>query len=169
MDLWWSSCALFTQLWSFLLYNIFQVLINSLVCWFCTSALGLVLFQICVSAQLCSLFCGLESDSWLPWATVHMQKCELCQNTCWWSLEVKVSNSWIQFVLSPSHLPTFLFCCQMFDINLVHQPCIFSVHQTKSQMLPFFPSEVWAVHLLIWLLDSAVCYLDNSWKQKMHY
>ena len=36
------------RLRSFLLYlcYIFRVLINSLECWFCTSALGLVLFQI---------------------------------------------------------------------------------------------------------------------------
>ena len=29
------------------LCDVFQALINSLVCWFCTSALGLVLFQTC--------------------------------------------------------------------------------------------------------------------------
>ena len=37
------------RLGSLLLYlrYVFRALINSLVCWFCTSALGLVLFQIC--------------------------------------------------------------------------------------------------------------------------
>ena len=37
------------RLRSLLLYlcYVFRTLINSLVCWFCTSALGLVLFQIC--------------------------------------------------------------------------------------------------------------------------
>ena len=67
--LWWSLCTLedvplvkfmylaFTRmpgesyrrrLGSLLLYlcYVFRALINSLVCWFCTSALGLVLFQI---------------------------------------------------------------------------------------------------------------------------
>ena len=39
------------RLRSLLLYlcDVFRALINSLVCWFCTSALGLVLFQICYS------------------------------------------------------------------------------------------------------------------------
>ena len=36
------------RLWSLLLRlcDVFRARINSLVCWFCTSALGLVLFQI---------------------------------------------------------------------------------------------------------------------------
>ena len=34
------------------LCDVFWVLINSLVCWFCMSALGLILFQICVQAEL---------------------------------------------------------------------------------------------------------------------
>ena len=39
------------RLRSLLLYwcYVFQVLINSLVCWFCMSTLGLVLFQVCMS------------------------------------------------------------------------------------------------------------------------
>ena len=35
----WSWCVLIT-------YSVFRALINSVVCWFCTSALGLVPFQI---------------------------------------------------------------------------------------------------------------------------
>ena len=38
---------------------IFWVLINSLVCWFCRSTLGLVLFQICYSQNK------------LPWSRTH--------------------------------------------------------------------------------------------------
>ena len=36
------------------LCDVFRALINSLVCWFCTSALGLVLFQICF--QYCTVW-----------------------------------------------------------------------------------------------------------------
>ena len=34
--------------------DVFRVLINSLVCWFCTSTLGLVLFKICSHYTACS-------------------------------------------------------------------------------------------------------------------
>ena len=34
------------------LFDVFQALINSLTCWFCTSALGLILFQISVNHSL---------------------------------------------------------------------------------------------------------------------
>ena len=49
------------RLRSLLLYwrYVFRALINSLVCWFCTSALGLVLFQICslcVDSSFASVF-----------------------------------------------------------------------------------------------------------------
>ena len=55
--LWWNLCTLYLhacqvsyhrQLRSLFLYlcDIFWALINSLVCWVCTSTLGLVLFQI---------------------------------------------------------------------------------------------------------------------------
>ena len=58
MYLWWSLCTLYwftcmpgedyrRQLGSLLyLRYVFRALINSLVCWFCMSALGLVSFQI---------------------------------------------------------------------------------------------------------------------------
>ena len=56
MYLWWSLCALYLHacqvrycrwLRFLLLYLcVFQALINSIVCWFCTSTLGPVLFQI---------------------------------------------------------------------------------------------------------------------------
>ena len=42
------------QLRSLFLYlcYVIRVLVNSLVCWFCISALGLILFQICVCLQV---------------------------------------------------------------------------------------------------------------------
>ena len=59
MHLWWSLCTLYlhacqvtvtigSRLRSLLLYlcYVFQALINYLVCWFCMSTLGLLLFQI---------------------------------------------------------------------------------------------------------------------------
>ena len=50
------------QLRSLLLYlhDIFQALINSLVCWFCTGALGLVLFPICDDVELNVLRCQVD-------------------------------------------------------------------------------------------------------------
>ena len=54
-----------SRLRSLLLYlcYVFRALINSLVCGFCTSALGLVLFQICVKVgstdEIQLLNCGL--------------------------------------------------------------------------------------------------------------
>ena len=55
MYLWWTLCTLHLLagqvsyhrwLRSLLFVYVFWVLINSLMCWFCTSALGLILFQI---------------------------------------------------------------------------------------------------------------------------
>ena len=38
-----------TRVFVVYLYDVFQALINSLVCWCCVSALGLVLFEICIT------------------------------------------------------------------------------------------------------------------------
>ena len=56
------------RLRSLLLYlcYVFRALINSLVCWFCTSALGLVLFQInccCLRAGWPTLFLRPTRDA----------------------------------------------------------------------------------------------------------
>ena len=40
------------------LCDVFRMLINSLICWFCTSALGLVLFQICMLVSYSNLPTG---------------------------------------------------------------------------------------------------------------
>ena len=72
MYLWWSSCTLYLlarqtrvtiykRLRSLLLClcDVFRALINSLVCWFCTSALGLVLLQIVIINSSFFLFFSL--------------------------------------------------------------------------------------------------------------
>ena len=59
MYFWWSLCTLYLHACQvrvtvgdsvrsllLCLCDVFRMLINSLICWFCTSALGLVLFQI---------------------------------------------------------------------------------------------------------------------------
>ena len=48
MYLWWSLCTSYLHACQVrvTLRYIFQVLVNSLVCWFCTYTLGFVLFQI---------------------------------------------------------------------------------------------------------------------------
>ena len=74
MYLWWTLSLyiylVFTpmpaerQLWSLLLClcDVFQVLINSLVCWFCTGALGFILFRT-ASWQDSDLWSACHSES----------------------------------------------------------------------------------------------------------
>ena len=52
--------------------DVFQALINSLVCWFCTSALGLILFQIVV---FCFAHCWLwRAEQYLKATTLGIQR-----------------------------------------------------------------------------------------------
>ena len=97
---------------SLLLYlcYVFRALINSLVCWYCTSALGLVLFQICAkSDQLrewlsmrCSTGCvragsensGLLSLSWKPASTVVFFHFHGNQRVLWSSFTFMVTSEY---------------------------------------------------------------------------
>ena len=74
-----------------LILHVFWVLINSLVCWFCTSALGLVLFQIsvCNDAKVlvvhakARLYCCVRTSSDLWIHTCTTGKWMLGRKTKW--------------------------------------------------------------------------------------
>ena len=55
----------------------YRALINSLVCWFCTGALSLVLFQIVIKVEQINIWCCTVTCCDEYW---RQKKCERCQD-----------------------------------------------------------------------------------------
>ena len=78
-------CIYLHQVNKLYLGYIFWALINSLLCWFCTSALGLILFQICDLRKGLYIYIHVFERFW---SVCFLMKCEF---DC---LEVTVCGCW---------------------------------------------------------------------------